>query len=111
IAAGLSGPRRMSAGAVRDFVLGASILTGRGEHLRFGGQVMKNVAGYDVARLMAGSLGTLDLLLDISVKVLPNAPASATLRQELNACDAVRKLNHWAGQPLPITASCWYEGV
>ena len=111
IAAGLSGPRRMSVGAVRDFVLGASILTGRGEHLRFGGQVMKNVAGYDVARLMAGSLGTLGLLLDISVKVLPNAPASATLRQEVNACDAVRKLNHWAGQPLPITASSWHEGV
>ncbi|SOE96739.1 FAD binding domain-containing protein [Burkholderia sp. D7] len=111
IAAGLSGPRRMSAGAVRDFVLGASILTGRGEHLRFGGQVMKNVAGYDVARLMAGSLGTLGLLLDISVKVLPNAPASATLRQEMNASDAVRKLNDWAGQPLPITASSWHEGI
>ncbi|SOF01916.1 glycolate oxidase FAD binding subunit [Burkholderia sp. OK233] len=111
IATGLAGPRRMSAGAVRDFLLGASILTGRGELLRFGGQVMKNVAGYDVARLMAGSLGTLGLLMDISVKVLPKPPASATLRQEMDACDAVRKLNEWAGRPLPITASSWHAGV
>ena len=111
IATGLAGPRRMSAGAVRDFLLGASILTGRGEFLRFGGQVMKNVAGYDVARLMAGSLGTLGLLMDISVKVLPKPSASATLRQEMSACDAVRKLNEWAGRPLPITASSWHAGV
>jgi len=111
IATGLAGPRRMSAGAVRDFLLGVSILTGRGEFLRFGGQVMKNVAGYDVARLMAGSLGTLGLLMDISVKVLPKPSASATLRQETSACDAVRKLNEWAGRPLPITASSWYAGI
>ncbi|CAN7618048.1 glycolate oxidase subunit GlcE [Caballeronia sp. 15715] len=111
IATGLSGPRRMSVGAIRDFLLGASILTGRGEFLQFGGQVMKNVAGYDVARLMAGSLGTLGLLLDISVKVLPIPPASATLRQEMGARNAVRKLNEWAGQPLPITASAWHAGM
>ncbi|CAE6795746.1 glycolate oxidase subunit GlcE [Paraburkholderia haematera] len=111
IATGLAGPRRMSVGALRDFLLGASILTGQGEFLQFGGQVMKNVAVYDVARLMAGSLGTLGLLMDISVKVLPIPPAFATLRQEMGARDAVRKLNEWAGQPLPITASSWHEGM
>jgi glycolate oxidase FAD binding subunit len=71
VASGLSGPRRASAGALRDFVLGARLLDGNGEVLNFGGQVMKNVAGYDVSRLLAGSLGTLGLLLEVSVKVLP----------------------------------------
>src|SRR4051812_36323921 len=80
IAGGLSGPRRASAGALRDFVLGARLLDGRGELLAFGGQVMKNVAGYDVARLLAGSLGTLGLLLEVSVKVLPLPVAETTLR-------------------------------
>jgi glycolate oxidase FAD binding subunit len=111
IAAGLSGPRRASSGALRDFVLGAKLLDGKAEVLTFGGQVMKNVAGYDVSRLLAGSLGTLGLLLEVSVKVLPLAFAETTLRFAMSEIDAIRKLNEWAGQPLPISASCWIDGV
>ena len=112
IAAGLSGPRRANSGAVRDFVLGCKLLDGKGDVLSFGGQVMKNVAGYDVSRLLAGSLGTLGLLLEVSVKVLPRAPREATLVFEgVNEIDAIRSLNEWAGQPLPISASCWHDGV
>lgn len=111
IAAGLCGPRRASSGAVRDFVLGARMLDGRGEVLRFGGQVMKNVAGYDVSRLLAGSLGTLGLLLDISVKVLPQPFAETTLVFELGQEAAIRQLNVWGGQPLPISSSCWHAGL
>jgi glycolate oxidase FAD binding subunit len=111
IAAGLSGPRRASSGALRDFVLGAKLLDGKGEVLTFGGQVMKNVAGYDVSRLLAGSMGTLGLLLEVSVKVLPVAYREATLRFAMNEVDAIRKLNEWAGQPLPISGSCWHDGV
>jgi glycolate oxidase FAD binding subunit len=111
IAAGLSGPRRASSGALRDFVLGAKLLDGKGEVLSFGGQVMKNVAGYDVSRLLAGSMGTLGLLLEVSVKVLPVAYREATLRFAMNEVDAIRKLNEWAGQPLPISGSCWHDGV
>ncbi|MEX5452570.1 glycolate oxidase subunit GlcE, partial [Stutzerimonas stutzeri] len=71
IAAGLSGPRRPWSGSVRDFVLGSRVITGQGKHLRFGGEVMKNVAGYDLSRLMAGSFGCLGVLTEISLKVLP----------------------------------------
>ncbi|MDO9243284.1 MAG: glycolate oxidase subunit GlcE [Rhodocyclaceae bacterium] len=110
VAAGLSGPRRVSAGAVRDFVLGVKILDGAARELNFGGQVMKNVAGYDVSRVMAGSLGTLGLLLEISLKVLPRPVAEATLRFELSQAAALDKLNRWAGQPLPIVASAWAAG-
>ncbi|MGV7208529.1 glycolate oxidase subunit GlcE [Oxalobacteraceae bacterium A2-2] len=111
VASGLSGPRRASAGAVRDFVLGAVLMDGRGEALRFGGQVMKNVAGYDVARLLAGSLGTLGLILEVSLKVLPMPVRETTLRFELGEIEALERLNLWAGQPLPISASCWRHGV
>jgi len=111
VAAGLSGPRRVSAGAVRDFVLGVKILDGAARELNFGGQVMKNVAGYDVSRVMAGSLGTLGLLLEISLKVLPRPVAEATLRFEMGEAAALDKLNRWAGQPLPIVASAWAAGV
>ncbi|WP_322404032.1 glycolate oxidase subunit GlcE [Massilia luteola] len=112
VAAGLSGPRRASSGAVRDFVLGCTLLDGKGDVLRFGGQVMKNVAGYDVSRLLAGSLGTLGLLLDVSVKVLPRAPREATLVFDgVTEIDAIRRLNEWAGQPLPVSASCWHDGA
>jgi glycolate oxidase FAD binding subunit len=112
IAAGLSGPRRAGSGAVRDFVLGCRLLDGKGDVLSFGGQVMKNVAGYDVSRLLAGSLGTLGLLLDVSVKVLPRAPREATLVFDgVAEIDAIRRLNEWAGRPLPISASCWHDGV
>ena len=111
IAAGLSGPRRATAGAVRDFVLGCVLMDGRGQVLRFGGQVMKNVAGYDVSRLLAGSLGTLGLMLEHSIKVLPRPMAETTLRLELDEIEALRRLNEWAGLPLPLSASCWADGV
>jgi ammonium transporter len=108
-AAGLSGPARASVGAVRDYLLGVVLINGRAELLTFGGQVMKNVAGYDVSRLMAGAWGTLGLLTEVSLKVLPVAPAEATLRFECNQADALRKLHAWGGQPLPLNASCWVE--
>jgi glycolate oxidase FAD binding subunit len=111
IAAGLSGPRRATSGAVRDFVLGAVLMDGTGAVLTFGGQVMKNVAGYDVARLLAGSMGTLGLMLQHSVKVLPRARSEATLRFDMSEIDALRQLNVWGGMPLPISASCWHDGV
>ncbi|PWB39326.1 MAG: glycolate oxidase subunit GlcE [Rhodocyclales bacterium] len=110
VAAGLSGPRRATAGSVRDFVLGVKLLDGKGEILNFGGQVMKNVAGYDVSRLMAGALGTLGLLLEVSLKVLPKPPAEATLRLELPQDKAIEAMNRWGGQPLPISATCWSDG-
>ena len=107
IAAGLAGPGRISVGNFRDFVLGARVLDGKGQDLSFGGQVMKNVAGYDVSRLMPGSMGTLALLLEASVKVLPKPAATATLRCQISQAKALRILNEWAGQPLPLSASCW----
>ena len=107
IAAGLSGPGRITVGNFRDFVLGARILDGKGQDLSFGGKVMKNVAGYDVSRLLPGSLGTLALLLEASVKVLPKPAASVTLRCQISQEKALKVLNEWAGQPLPLSASCW----
>lgn len=109
VAAGLSGPARASVGAVRDYVLGATLLNGKGEWLTFGGQVMKNVAGYDVSRLMAGAMGTLGLLTELSLKVLPVAPAEATLKFGMSQPEALAKLNRWGGQPLPLNASCWVD--
>lgn len=111
VASGLSGPRRQAVGAVRDFVLGAVLIDGKGNALHFGGQVMKNVAGYDVSRLLAGSLGTLGLIAEISLKVLPTPFAENTLQFELNQEDAIRRLNEWGGQPLPISASAWQDGL
>lgn len=111
VAAGLSGPRRSSAGAVRDFVLGATLLDGRGELLRFGGQVMKNVAGYDVARLLAGSLGSLGVIVDVSIKLLPQPVMESTLRFEAEQVRALELMNRWAGRPLPISATAWHDGV
>ena len=110
VAAGWSGPSRASVGAVRDFVLGIEIINGQAELLRFGGTVMKNVAGYDVSRLMAGSWGTLGLITEVSLKVLPVAPGEATLRFEgISQAEALQHLNQWGGQPLPLNASCWVE--
>ena len=111
VAAGLSGPRRVSAGSVRDYVLGVKLLDGQARELNFGGQVMKNVAGYDVSRLIAGSLGTLGLILEVSLKVLPRPAAESTLRLEMSQAEALRKLNEWGGQPLPIVASAWADNV
>jgi glycolate oxidase FAD binding subunit len=105
---GLSGPARASAGAVREFVLGVTLLNGRAELLTFGGQVIKNVAGYDVSRLMVGAMGTLGVLTEISLKVLPRAPAEATLScAGLDQQTALDLLHRWGGQPLPLNASCW----
>lgn len=110
VAAGLSGPRRASAGALRDFLLGVKIVDGRGRVMSFGGQVMKNVAGYDVARMIAGTLGTLGLIAEASLKVLPRAPAELSLRLEMPLERAIEAMNRWAGRPLPITATAWHEG-
>jgi glycolate oxidase FAD binding subunit len=111
VAAGLSGPRRATAGSVRDFVLGVKLMDGEGRELNFGGQVMKNVAGFDVSRLVAGSLGTLGLILDVSLKVLPQPMAEATLRLELPQDKALEAMNRWASQPVPLAATCWQDGV
>jgi glycolate oxidase FAD binding subunit len=108
LAAGLAGPARASVGGVRDFVLGARLINGKGELLTFGGQVMKNVAGYDVSRLLAGSMGTLGLVVEVSLKVLPMAPSEATLMcAGLPQKIALDLLHRWGGQPLPLNASCW----
>ena len=111
IASGLSGPRRVSAGSVRDFVLGATLLDGRGNVLTFGGKVMKNVAGYDVSRALAGSLGTLGVILDVSLKVVPRPAVEQTLQFELAESEAIQRTNVWAGQPLPVSATAWIDGV
>jgi glycolate oxidase FAD binding subunit len=111
VAAGLSGPRRAAAGAVRDFVLGVRLLDGGARELAFGGRVMKNVAGYDVSRLLAGSLGVLGVILEVSLKVLPRPPAERTLRLEMPQDKALEALNRWAGEPLPLSASAWHGGV
>jgi glycolate oxidase FAD binding subunit len=110
VAANLSGPRRAYAGAARDFVLGMRIINGRGQILRLGGEVMKNVAGYDLSRLMAGSMGTLGVILDISLKVLPRPREEMTLVQETAPRAAVERLCRWALKPLPISASCIESG-
>ncbi|OGA73447.1 MAG: glycolate oxidase subunit GlcE [Betaproteobacteria bacterium RIFCSPLOWO2_12_FULL_65_14] len=110
VAAGLSGPRRASAGAVRDFVLGTKIVDGRGRVMSFGGQVMKNVAGYDIARMLAGTLGTLALIAEVSPKVLPRPADELSLKLEMPLERALETMNRWAGRPLPITASAWHDG-
>lgn len=110
LAANLSGPGRPWQGSVRDHVLGLRLINGRGEHLRFGGQVMKNVAGYDASRLQAGALGTLGVITEISLKVLPRPAVEQTLVQEMAAADAIALMNRLAGQPKPLSAACWYQG-
>jgi glycolate oxidase FAD binding subunit len=110
IACGLAGPARASAGPVRDFVLGVRVLTGAGEVLHFGGRVLKNVAGYDVTRLMVGACGTLGVLLEASLKVLPRPPGQLTLTFTLSAAQAIERMNDWALTPLPVSGTCWVEG-
>ena len=107
VAGGLAGPARAVAGGVRDHVLGVQMINGKGESLSFGGQVMKNVAGYDVSRVLAGSMGTLGLITDVSLKVLPQAPAEVTLVCPLPQQAALELLHRWGAQPLPLNASCW----
>ena len=110
VAAGLSGPRRATSGSVRDFVLGANLMNADGTVLRFGGQVMKNVAGFDVSRLLCGSLGILGLITDVSLKVLPKSRAEKTLYFEMDATSALDRFNRWSAQPLPISATAWHDG-
>ncbi len=111
VAAGLSGPRRATAGSLRDYVLGVKLMDGEGRVLKFGGEVIKNVAGFDVSRLITGSLGTLGLILEVSLKVMPVPLGDATLRFEMPQDKALEAVNRWAGQPLPLAASCWLDGV
>lgn len=111
VAAGLSGPARAQRGAVRDHLLGCALINGQGQMLRFGGAVMKNVAGFDLTRLMAGSMGTLGLLTEVTLKVLPEPVVRATMRFELTEEEALLQVNLWAAQPLPIEASAWWDGL
>lgn len=106
VAAGLSGPRRPWAGSARDYVLGTRVITGQGKHLRFGGEVMKNVAGYDLSRLLTGSFGTLGVLTEVSLKVLPKPRACFSIKLDCNAERALLKLAEWGQQPMPISAAC-----
>ena len=110
LACGFSGPRRAYSGAARDFMLGCRIINGKGEIMRFGGEVMKNVAGYDVSRVMVGALGTLGVLLEASLKVLPRPESEITLIQECAEQEALLRMNGWAGKPLPLSASCYVDG-
>ncbi|MCC7327335.1 MAG: glycolate oxidase subunit GlcE [Burkholderiales bacterium] len=110
VASGLAGPRRAYAGAVRDLILGVRLLDGTGEDLNFGGKVMKNVAGFDVSRLMAGALGTLGIITEVSLKCLPLPKLETTVAFDCSADQAIRMANEWGGQPLPISATCFYVG-
>ncbi len=110
LACNQSGPARPWWGSVRDQVLGIRLLNGRGEHLRFGGQVMKNVAGYDVSRLQAGAMGTLGVITEVSLKVLPRPAATITLVQPMGLDDAIVQMNQRAREPKPLSAACWLDG-
>jgi glycolate oxidase FAD binding subunit len=108
IACALSGPRRPYSGSARDFVLGCKLLNGRGKILRFGGQVMKNVAGYDVSRLMTGAYGTLGILLEISLKVLPRPAASITIARECSPAEAIASMSGLLSKPHPVDGACYH---
>ena len=110
VAAGLSGPARARAGSLRDHLLGVAMLSGTGELMHFGGRVIKNVAGYDVSRVLAGSLGILGVIVEVSLKVLPRAEAEATLRFDMKPADALAALHAWGAKPLPLDASAWWNG-
>lgn len=111
IATGLSGPRRPWAGSVRDFVLGTRVISHEGKHLRFGGEVMKNVAGYDLSRLMVAAQGTLGVVTEVSLKVLPKPTATQGLRLEMPLENALHRLAEWGRQPLPLTAAAYHDGA
>ncbi len=110
VACGLSGPSRPYLGSVRDAVLGVKLINGRGQVLSFGGRVMKNVAGYDVSRLMVGALGTLGVLLEVSLKVVPRPKVRVTLVQTCGPQEAIARMRHWARLPLSFTGSAWESG-
>ncbi|TXD97871.1 glycolate oxidase subunit GlcE [Psychrobacter frigidicola] len=109
LASHLSGPGRPWNGSIRDHVLGIRLINGRAEELRFGGQVMKNVAGYDVSRMQAGAMGTLGIISEVSLKIMPKPAATITLKQEMNAAQAIAEMNRLAGQAKPLTAACWFD--
>lgn len=111
VATGLSGPRRPWSGSVRDFVLGTRVINYEGKHLRLGGEVMKNVAGYDLSRLMVGAQGTLGVITEVSLKVLPKPTARASLRLEMSVDNALLHLAEWGRQPLPLTAAAYHDGA
>src|SRR6185437_1212323 len=111
VASGLSGPRRAYGGALRDFVLGLEMIDGRGERLRFGGRVIKNVAGFDVSRLMAGSLGTLGVITEVTLKTVPQPRAELTLRFEMDEAKALESMTLWATRSLPLSATAWHGGL
>jgi glycolate oxidase FAD binding subunit len=106
IASGLSGPRRPWSGSVRDFVLGTRVITGHGKHLRFGGEVMKNVAGYDLSRLMVGGYGSLGVITEVSLKVLPKPRQVLSISLDMDSDRALLRFAEWGQQPLPISAAC-----
>ena len=109
LAANLSGPARPWSGAVRDLLLGIRLINGKGEYLRFGGQVMKNVAGYDVSRLQAGAMGTLGIITELSLKVMPKPAATVTLVQNMDCDEAIETMNRLAGQHSALSGACWLE--
>ncbi|MDH5485024.1 MAG: glycolate oxidase subunit GlcE [Gammaproteobacteria bacterium] len=111
IACNLSGPRRAYAGATRDYLLGCKIINGKGEILTFGGEVMKNVAGYDVSRLMAGAMGTLGVLLEVSLKVLPKVETEVTRLFHCSAVEALDKMHAWSQTPLPVSATSYHDSI
>jgi glycolate oxidase FAD binding subunit len=111
VACGFSGPGRPWSGSLRDYLLGVKLVNGAAQTVRFGGQVMKNVAGYDISRLVAGSMGTLGVLLEVSFKVLPLAARELTLSIECNQEEAIHKMNLWSGQPLPLSGATWWRGL
>lgn len=110
LACNLSGPSRPWHGSIRDQVLGVRIINGKAEHLRFGGQVMKNVAGYDVSRLQAGAMGTLGILTEVTLKVIPKPESTVSVRRTIGANDSLRVMNEICRRPLPVTGACWYAG-
>lgn len=105
LACGFSGPRRAQLGSARDYVLGINLINGSGDWLHFGGEVMKNVAGYDVSRLQVGAMGTLGVITEASLKVLPMPPGEITLGLEMTQADAIAYLNRLGAKPLPVSAS------
>jgi len=110
VACGFSGPRRPWSGSLRDYLLGVKLVNGSGVVVQYGGQVMKNVAGYDVSRLVAGSMGTLGVVLEVSLKVLPIPARELTLSFECDQGEAIRRVNEWSGQPLPFSGAFWSHG-
>ena len=110
VACGFSGPRRPWSGSLRDYLLGVKMVNGSGQMVRFGGQVMKNVAGYDISRLLAGSMGTLGVLLEVSFKVLPMPARELTLSFDCDQAEAIRRVNLWSGLPLPLSGASWWQG-